>query len=296
MRVPRKYALPPGSIFHSMWRCIDGEMLLKSRIVKLMLLNSLFGFLKRAQGEVKVYAFCIMNNHIHKAGELLKDSLPFSAWLRSAFSSFAQKFNHYGKKYMSGAADSRRDSRALVSPDPHFRRRGPVGMDRSKTLVVEDQQALMRVMFYIDFNPVRAGLVDDPADWLFSSYRFYAFGEVNEWTQYLTPPDFYLALGRTPRQRQAAYRRLARIYFEEGRCPTAEEIEFSPAIGNGEFVRRRKRFQRRLNQLFRCNRYNKEVIDYVVFSVNRLFVRSLLHPPPLAPELPVQLAALAGRT
>ena len=168
-------------------------------------------------------------------------------------------------------------------------------MDRSKTLVVEDQQALMRVMFYIDFNPVRAGLVEDPADWPFSSYRFYAFGEVNEWTQHLTPPDFYLGLGSTPRQRQAAYRRLAHIYFEEGRCLTVQEIDYSPAVGNEEFVQRRRRFQSRLNQLFRRNRYNKEVIDYVVFSVNRLFVCCPLHPPPLAPELPVQLAASAGR-
>ena len=153
----------------------------------------------------------------------------------------------------------------------------------------------MRLMLYIDFNPVRAGLVDDPADWPFSSYRFYAFGEVNEWTQHLTPPDFYLNLGKTPSQRQAAYRRLARIYYNEGRCPVPEELEASSAVGDGKFVGRRKKFQRRLNQLFRHNRYDKEVIDYIVSSVNRLFVSSKLHPPPLAPDLPVRFAVSVGR-
>lgn len=54
----------------------------------------------------------------------------------------------------------------------HHGRRGTLWMDRYKSVLVEDGDALRTMALYIDLNPVRAGLVDDPKD-----YRWTGYGE-----------------------------------------------------------------------------------------------------------------------
>ena len=50
-------------------------------------------------------------------------------------------------------------------------RYGPLWSDRFKSVLVEGQgTALQVIAAYIDLNPVRAGLVEDPADYRFSGY------------------------------------------------------------------------------------------------------------------------------
>jgi REP element-mobilizing transposase RayT len=51
-------------------------------------------------------------------------------------------------------------------------RRGTLWQDRYKSVLVEDGEALRTMAAYIDLNPVRAGLVDDPKD-----YRWCGFAE-----------------------------------------------------------------------------------------------------------------------
>ncbi|NRA28581.1 MAG: hypothetical protein HRU10_15210 [Opitutales bacterium] len=51
------------------------------------------------------------------------------------------------------------------------RRYDPVWCDRFKSTVVEDDPVVLRtVAAYIDLNPVRAKLVDDPKDYRFCGY------------------------------------------------------------------------------------------------------------------------------
>ena len=52
----------------------------------------------------------------------------------------------------------------------HHGRRGTLWMDRYKSVVVEDGEALRTMAAYIDLNPVRAGLVDDPKDYRWCGY------------------------------------------------------------------------------------------------------------------------------
>ena len=54
----------------------------------------------------------------------------------------------------------------------HHGRRGTLWMDRFKSVLVEDGEALRTMALYIDLNPVRAGLVADPKD-----YRWTGYGE-----------------------------------------------------------------------------------------------------------------------
>jgi REP element-mobilizing transposase RayT len=54
----------------------------------------------------------------------------------------------------------------------HHDRRGTLWMSRFKSVLVEDGEALRTMALYIDLNPVRAGLVEDPKD-----YRWTGYGE-----------------------------------------------------------------------------------------------------------------------
>lgn len=240
MRLPRPYVLPVQSLFHFMWRAINGEFFLSSDEVKRAFLDSLFRFLGRSGGEVLVYAFVVMSNHFHGAGELLGDSRPFSCWMRSANSSFAQWLNR------------------------KLNRRGPVAQDRPKTVVAEDQQQLKRLMFYIDWNPVRAGMCDHPSEYPFSSYRFYAYGEVNAWTQHLTQPPWYRELGDDDHTRQRRYREECDRYHDGGLIPSEREADTTFLIGEPGSASRRHSLMRAIVRVLNSGAMGRAELDPIV--------------------------------
>jgi hypothetical protein len=49
-------------------------------------------------------------------------------------------------------------------------RRGTLWESRFRSVIVEDGLAARTMAAYIDLNPVRAGMVEDPADYRWSSY------------------------------------------------------------------------------------------------------------------------------
>lgn len=78
----------------------------------------------------------------------------------------------------------------------------PVWEDRYDASPVHVRRYLLACMRYVEENPVRAGLARNAADWPWSSYRCNAFGEDDA---LVTPHAHYFSLGRSPRERQAAY-------------------------------------------------------------------------------------------
>ena len=225
MRIARHLQLPAKSAFHFMWRCINGEMFMEAGAMKEKYLDSLFGFFKRARGKVLVYSFCVMSNHFHMAAELLATAKYLSLWARAANSSFAQKVNRI------------------------LKRRGPVGQDRPKTVVAEDAEALKRIMFYHDWNPVEAGMVNHPREYQYSSYNYYAHGQQNRWTKHLTQPQWYLDLGETPEARQEAYRVLCDAYWADKQARLAKKAaDEGWGIGSEKFVANRTRLMTALRR------------------------------------------------
>jgi len=55
-------------------------------------------------------------------------------------------------------------------------RKGTLWMDRFKSVLVEDGNALRTISTYIDLNPVRAGIVEDPKDYRWCGYAEAAAG------------------------------------------------------------------------------------------------------------------------
>jgi putative transposase len=86
-----------------------------------------------------------------------------------------------------------------------YTRTGTLFDGRFKSSVVQQENYLMNCLQYIDLNPVRAGMVQDPGDFKWSSYRTHAFGDrASMWV----PHPAYSALGATDRERQSEYRAL----------------------------------------------------------------------------------------
>jgi putative transposase len=169
-----------------MWKGHNFESIFTSPVDKTTYLDLMTIELPKA--DYQLHGYSMMSNHNHEVGRVL-ELQSYSSMLRNVHSSFAQKYNRKNN------------------------RRGAVGMDRPKTVVVQNDRHLMNVAFYIDANPVRAGIVKHPKDYCWSSYSYYANGTTSPWSKTLTPYDWYLDLGSTPAKRQRAYRRMCDAYL-----------------------------------------------------------------------------------
>ncbi len=87
-------------------------------------------------------------------------------------------------------------------------------MDRFKSPVIQTDEDLLRVMIYIDLNPVRAKMVNHPRKYGWTSYHYYAHGEEDP---LIDPAPSYLALGNSPKERQLNYCKMVEgVLISEG--------------------------------------------------------------------------------
>jgi len=49
--------------------------------------------------------------------------------------------------------------------------------EKPRIFPMDREKDILRILQYIHYNPVKRGLVDNPADWPHSSYRYYELGE-----------------------------------------------------------------------------------------------------------------------
>ncbi|MCK4851560.1 MAG: transposase [Candidatus Omnitrophica bacterium] len=96
--------------------------------------------------ENKIFAYCVMGNHFH----LLLD--PFNAkaligFMHGVNMSYAQYYNY------------------------RYNKCGHLWQDRYKNHVITKNSYIYNCINYIEYNPVRAKIVDKPEDYKWSSYR-----------------------------------------------------------------------------------------------------------------------------
>jgi len=82
-----------------------------------------------------------------------------------------------------------------------YHRTGTLWEGRYRASVVEAEGYLLACYWHIEINPVRAGMVPEPAVYPWSSYRWHALGHPDP---VVTDHALYLALGNTPQERQQA--------------------------------------------------------------------------------------------
>ncbi len=137
-----------------------------------------------------VHAYVLMPNHVHLlASPAERDTL-------------GRLMQALGRRYVRRFND-------------RHRRTGTLWEGRYRSTVVETDRYLLACMRYIDLNPVRGGLVSDPAIFRWSSHAHHIGQRADP---LITEHAGYWALGNTPFERQVAYRRL----FEDDQDP--EEV------------------------------------------------------------------------
>ena len=103
---------------------------------------------------VKILAYCLMSNHTHiLAVPSATDAL--AGMMRVVAGRYSRYFNiKYGRK-------------------------GRLWESRFYSSVIEEDPYLWQVALYIEWNPVRAGIVEKPESWRYSSAKHHASGEGN---------------------------------------------------------------------------------------------------------------------
>ena len=166
-----------------------------------------------------VHAYVLMTNHVH----LLVT--PSSA---GAVSRMMQWLGRQYVGYING----------------RYRRTGTLWEGRYKSCLVDTERYLLTCYRYIELNPVRAAMVADPADYVWSSYRANAQSLPNA---VVVPHVEYLRLGAAEAQRCAAYREL----FKE--VLSAERLAEIRAYVQQQRVLGTPRFQREIEAMIgRC--------------------------------------------
>jgi REP element-mobilizing transposase RayT len=127
----------------------------------------------------RLYAYCLMPNHVHLAVE--QGSAPLSSFLHALQGAYTQSFNR------------------------RYGRVGHLFQGRYKSFLVDSERYFLALIRYIHENPVKAAMVREPHAYPWSSDRFFRAGVGPPWLDL----DGALALmGPSRREARRKYREL----------------------------------------------------------------------------------------
>lgn len=128
----------------------------------------------------QVHAYVLMTNHIH---------LLITPQRKESIGQLFQGLGRHYVRYINAT----------------YQRQGALWDGRHKGSIIQSQTYFLSCMRYIEMNPVRAGMVDHPAKYRWSSFAANALGINNA---ILQQHDEYLGLGASSHSRQKAYESL----------------------------------------------------------------------------------------
>jgi len=171
--------------------------------------------------QVQIHAYVLMSNHLHLLlTPLQNDSLP--KMMQAVGRSYVLYFN-------------KRHGRS-----------GTLWEGRYRSTLIQTERYLLACMAYIDLNPVRASMVVQAADYLWSSHGHY-IGRQNE--AWLSPHPLYWEMGNTPFAREAAYAAMVQSGISQKQQQALTSSALSGwALGEDAFVEGlQKQTPRRVN-------------------------------------------------
>jgi putative transposase len=177
-------------------------------------------YLRRAsiRAECRVHAYVLMNNHIHLLVSPTDEQGP-AALMKSLGERYVQYVNR------------------------RYSRTGTLWEGRYHSCLVQCERYLMLCQRYIELNPVRAGLVTEPASYPWSSYHHNALGQKSKM---VSPHELYSRLGHDPASRQSAYRALfEEVLGSDDLGAVRKATKGNTALGNLEFTDQSTQFLRR---------------------------------------------------
>jgi len=155
-----------------------------------------------------IFAYCFMPNHVHLMIQPKeKDNVSLLMKLLAA------KYAHYINKAHS--------------------RTGTLWEGRFKCCLIGEELYFLTCLYYIETNPVRAGIVGSPELYQWSSYRAKAFGEKNS---IIDLSDWYLGLGPDAPTRQIRYRQFFQNFKPDSTTSLIREMTNKGAVvGSASF-------------------------------------------------------------
>jgi len=155
-----------------------------------------------------IHAYALMTNHVH---------LLLSPRHADAITRLMQSLGRRYAQYLNRT----------------YKRSGSVWEGRFKASVIQAEEYLLTCYRYIELNPVTAGMIDDPGQYRWTSYRWHGLGEVNP---LITDHPLYLALASEAEQRRSAYRSLFRAHLdEEALSDIRKAVDQGRPLGNERF-------------------------------------------------------------
>ncbi|MCB1686969.1 MAG: transposase [Halioglobus sp.] len=116
-----------------------------------------------------------------------------------------------------------------------YQRTGTLFEGRFKSCIIQESAYFLACLRYIELNPVRAGIVKDPADYVWSSYRANGLGHS---IQLWSPHRQYMALGSSNIERQKRYRALFESHVDEKLlADIRQSVNQGLALGSEKFRR-----------------------------------------------------------
>jgi REP element-mobilizing transposase RayT len=203
--MPRKPRIEfPGAFYHVIARGNKKEEIFLEPGGKKRFLDKLIEY--RDRYKFIVYAYVLMDNHIHLLIET--DQVPLSKIMQGVLQSHSQWHN---KKYETV---------------------GHLFQGRYKAILCDKDAYLIVLVCYIHANPVRAGLVENAADYAWSSHRAYLGHEKSE----LVEIEFFLhGLSHNKSQAVKLYNDLLRDYLNRGSMDELYELRDQRILGSEEF-------------------------------------------------------------
>jgi putative transposase len=155
-----------------------------------------------------VHAYVLMTNHVHLlVTPNRQNAIP-------------QMMQSLGRKYVRYV-------------NHVYKRTGTLWEGRYKSSLVDESHYLLTCMRYIELNPVRAGMVEVPGEYRWSSYRANGYGEADEC---IKPHLIYRSLGDGPEIRMHQYRLLFSTALEDAQVHEIREtLNQELVLGKGYF-------------------------------------------------------------
>ncbi|MDD2680194.1 MAG: transposase [Candidatus Omnitrophica bacterium] len=143
-----------------------------------------------------IYSYCLMTNHFHLLIEPREDN------------NVSLLIKLLGAKYVRYI-------------NKNYKRSGTLWEGRFKSSLIDKELYFLTCLRYIEMNPVRAGIVNSPESYYWSSYRVRAFGEKSPIVD-LDP--WYNSLGYDSKERQIKYRQFFQNLIPEATVKLLREM------------------------------------------------------------------------
>ena len=201
---------PSGHVYHVLTRGNNRQDVFRDEVDFRKYLELLLHY--KEKYHFKMYHYVLMTNHVHLVIEPTEDGGNLSEIMKGVNLAYAQ---HYKRRY---------------SHTGHF------WQDRYKSIIISKDDYLLACGSYVELNPVRAKIVDDPMKYPWSSYRVYAYGKKNV---IVDEHPVYTQLSKDERERRKKYREFTKDMLK-GKEAMKGQMDKRMVYGSEGFVEKIK--------------------------------------------------------